>query len=374
MGSLGNRLREAREAKGLSPQDIFNSTRIRANVLEALEAEDYDNLPAPVYVRGLLRTLAKPLELEAAHLLALYEAAVPDGRVANVLPMMAIVPVEPPQHVPQRRDPQQEPNLALVVSSPRDPHETKRKSLTITLTIPLSPPEISLPKVTLPKITIPPLTLPKVSLPPHILPDIALPRGGLAGHAVWRGLRHYRPTPNVLLSSAVAVLFLIGIGWGGSQLMRNVSEARVITAAQPEPTPTLAFALNPTTAAPPTATPAPTAIAVTPTPLPRATSLNIQLDVSTRSWMRVEVDGAEGYEGILEAGQNMSFTAHSRVTLRAGNAAGVKVSVNGQSEGALGASGEVVDRQWQLTDTGTVGITPPTWTNDPGPVVPTRKP
>src|SRR5207302_8938973 len=101
VGQLGNLLRDAREAKGLSPQDIFNATKIRSNVLDALEAEDYGNLPAPVYVRGLLRTLSKPLELNAAALLALYEMAVPDGRLATVLQTTAPVPVAPPHPGPQ---------------------------------------------------------------------------------------------------------------------------------------------------------------------------------------------------------------------------------------------------------------------------------
>jgi hypothetical protein len=336
-------------------------------VLDALEAEDYGNLPAPVYVRGLLRTLSKPLDLNAAALLALYETAVPDGRLATVLPMMAIVPVSPPQYVPQHRGPQQEPTLALVVTKPQEPQGSKPKSITISVTIPLTPPKITLPKI----------PVPKVALPPEVARPLSLSLDWFARRNVWRGLRRYRPTTNVLLSSAVAVLFLIGVGWGGSQLMKNVSEARALSAVQPNPTPTLAFALNPTVAALPTPPPEPTRVTLTATPLPpppRATSLEVHVSVTTRSWMRVEVDGAEGYEGILEAGQSRDFSAHSRVTMRAGNAGGVKITVNGQAEGPLGGSGEVVDRQWQLTDSGTVGLTPPTWTNNPGPLIPTRKP
>ncbi len=365
VAQLGNLLREAREAKGLSPQEIFNATKIRANVLVALEAEDFDNLPAPVYVRGLLRTLSKPLALDAAELLALYEVCVPDGHAASVLPMRAIVPVVPPQHLPQHREPQQEPNLAVVLAKRNEACDGKPKSITISITIPLGLPNFRLPKVAAPHVSIPQIEMPRV----------ALPKDWLASHKVWQGMRRYRLNVNMLLSAAFVLSLLFGAGWGGSLLMKNISEVRSISAAQIDPTPTLSFALNPTIVAPLTRTPAPTRPPPTATPLPRAVSLDVKIDLVTRSWMRVEVDGAEAYEGILEAGTSKTFSAKSRITMRAGNAGGLKITVNDQSEGALGGNGEVVERQWQLTENGTVGITPPTWTNNPGPIVaPARKP
>jgi len=279
--------------------------------------------------------------------------------------MRAIVPVSPPQHLPQHREPQQEPSLALVLAKQNEPCDGKPRSITISVTIPLGLPKFSLPKV----------SAPHVALPSVSVPNIRLPNDWLARQNVWQGMRRYRINWSVVLSAAVVLLLLFGVGWGGSLMMKNVSEVRAISAAQIEPTPTLAFTLNPTSVALPTPSMSPTSPPPSATPLPRATTLEVHLEVVTRSWIRVEVDGAEGYEGILEAGTSKTFSAKSRVTMRAGNAGGVKVTVNGQSDGALGGSGEVVDRQWQLTDNGTVGITPPTWTNNPGPIVaPARKP
>jgi len=84
-----------------------------------------------------------------------------------------------------------------------------------------------------------------------------------------------------------------------------------------------------------------------------------------RSWIRVDADGVSVFQGILEAGTSKTFSAHNRITMRAGNGAGVSAAVNGSAQGALGASGDVVDRQWVLNDTGTVSSTPPVWSTPP---------
>ena len=55
MSSLGIRLRELREAKGVSLDDIARSTRVGRRHLEALETDSWAELPAPVFVKGFIR-------------------------------------------------------------------------------------------------------------------------------------------------------------------------------------------------------------------------------------------------------------------------------------------------------------------------------
>jgi len=74
MGDLGNLLRDAREKKSLSLEQVEADTRIRYKFLVALENEDYDALPAPAYVRGFLKTYAAYLGLDPQQVLALYNA------------------------------------------------------------------------------------------------------------------------------------------------------------------------------------------------------------------------------------------------------------------------------------------------------------
>lgn len=70
----GFRLRAAREARGLSYQDVEDATRIRARYLEALETGRYDVMPGgEAQVRGFLRRYAAFLNISPEEVIALYE-------------------------------------------------------------------------------------------------------------------------------------------------------------------------------------------------------------------------------------------------------------------------------------------------------------
>jgi len=70
----GFRLRTAREARGLSLQDVEAATRIRARYLEALETGRYDVMPGgEAQVRGFLRRYAAFLNILPEEIIALYE-------------------------------------------------------------------------------------------------------------------------------------------------------------------------------------------------------------------------------------------------------------------------------------------------------------
>ena len=71
--SLGGILREARQAKGVTLEQAAAATRIRLRTLTALEDDLLAELPAPVYVRGYLRTYAHYLEVDSDRLVEAYE-------------------------------------------------------------------------------------------------------------------------------------------------------------------------------------------------------------------------------------------------------------------------------------------------------------
>ncbi len=64
--SLGQRLGASREARALSRQDVADALHLPLAVVEALEADRYDRLGAPVYVRGHLRSYLRLLDLPAS--------------------------------------------------------------------------------------------------------------------------------------------------------------------------------------------------------------------------------------------------------------------------------------------------------------------
>lgn len=79
--NLGSQLRQARVSGGITLDDAQRTTRISRRYLEALEADDYAALPAPVFARGFLRSYAQFLGLDASALVARFpgEARPPDA-------------------------------------------------------------------------------------------------------------------------------------------------------------------------------------------------------------------------------------------------------------------------------------------------------
>jgi cytoskeleton protein RodZ len=64
MFDLGNNLREARQRRRIDLVAAEQDTKIRSKYLAALEGEDFDILPGPVFVRGFLRTYSRYLGLD----------------------------------------------------------------------------------------------------------------------------------------------------------------------------------------------------------------------------------------------------------------------------------------------------------------------
>ncbi len=70
-GSPGSLLRAARVASGLSVAEVTQSIKFAERQIEALERDDFDNLPGSTFVRGIIRSYAKLLHLDAGPLLAM---------------------------------------------------------------------------------------------------------------------------------------------------------------------------------------------------------------------------------------------------------------------------------------------------------------
>ena len=62
--TVGERLRAAREAKGLSLDDVATQTRIPRRHLESVENSEWDRLPAPTYTIGFAKSYASAVDLD----------------------------------------------------------------------------------------------------------------------------------------------------------------------------------------------------------------------------------------------------------------------------------------------------------------------
>jgi transcriptional regulator with XRE-family HTH domain len=72
MSELGTRLRQGREALGLSLEQVAVDTRILQHALIALEDGAYERLPSDVVTRGFIRNYANYLNLSPEELIEIY--------------------------------------------------------------------------------------------------------------------------------------------------------------------------------------------------------------------------------------------------------------------------------------------------------------
>ncbi len=73
MPSVGSYLRELRTQRGISLEEIARFSRVLGGYLEALEADQFSTLPAPVFTKGFIRAYCQALGVPPDEALALYE-------------------------------------------------------------------------------------------------------------------------------------------------------------------------------------------------------------------------------------------------------------------------------------------------------------
>lgn len=80
-------LKQAREERGLNCEDVAAALNLSKACVKALENDDYDQLPAPTFIRGYIRSYAKFMQLDAEQLVALYQ---PEEAQTKVKPLQNI--------------------------------------------------------------------------------------------------------------------------------------------------------------------------------------------------------------------------------------------------------------------------------------------
>ena len=72
--TIGEVLRLARTNQGLTLEELHKKTEIQLDMLEAMEADDFDQLPSPFYTRSFLRKYAWAVELDDQIVLDAYDS------------------------------------------------------------------------------------------------------------------------------------------------------------------------------------------------------------------------------------------------------------------------------------------------------------
>jgi cytoskeletal protein RodZ len=76
---LGNRLKEARLASGLSLEDLQDVTKIQKRYLVGIEQGDFSAMPGNFYVRAFIKQYAEAVHLDAEEIFETFKAEIPSA-------------------------------------------------------------------------------------------------------------------------------------------------------------------------------------------------------------------------------------------------------------------------------------------------------
>lgn len=433
--TVGQQLRQAREARSHSLTQVAQTTRIKVHYLKALEEGNFEALPSQAQARGFLRAYAGYLNLDAGALLAGLNQAGQTQQISPVSPAEPTPETEIPEHA--------------ATGDKRRPASDQTKTVRIRPTESARPGDSSFIEVgqrLQNQRELLGITLDEVErhtrLKKHYLralemgasdelPSPVQGRGMLKNYAAFLGLdpdplllvyadglqkrlqerhaerfkshpaaQHTVPKPpgklrwlfsgDLLIGGSLGIFLLAFVLWSASRIYSMRSDQT--------PTPT-APSIVEFLLAPPSPTTSPIPAPVTPTNPPvtlelpslvqatnltpgaagqpgNSQSVQIYITVRQRSWMRVVVDGKVQFDGRVIPGSAYTFTGQSLVEIVTGNGASLQVFFNQQDLGLLGAFGQVVSRlfspQGIITATPTITLTPTATPRPSATPVPTR--
>jgi cytoskeleton protein RodZ len=305
MTGLGAYLRELRERQGMSIDELSRATRVLHHYLEALEADDYRSLPAPVFARGFIKAYCQAMGVPPDEALALYEQ--------HIFPRRRETPslVAPPPPEQQARTAAAERRhgrtrsavlvsfVSLVVLGAalyavhlglQTGPEADSSSPAEVATAPAQPPA--------------PAETVAASPAPTVPPSAAAQPAAVAPPAV------VTPAPQV----------------APAQRQPSVQPGATIPSASPPSAP-------------------PTGATVSPAAAGSGSAFRLVARTTETTWMSVRTqDGRTISEETIPAGQVREWVSNRPFVVSIGNAGGVALELNGQTFPPLGPSGAVIRR------------------------------
>ena len=419
--AIGQQLRQAREARALTLEQVSRATHMRLYYLQAIEAGDLDAIPSAAQARGFLRTYAGYLGLELASLLAEQNgtpvaasdsaAAAASAALAASEPAAASAPTgappPPPALIPSPDGSEVGvEQMAAIFAEVGRRLQSQRELLGLSLDDVARHTHLRRHYL--------------VALEAGSIQDLPSPvqgRGMLKNYAVFLGLdpeplllrfaeglqarlavrqapragmrsapprrRPARPlflrrvlSGDFLIGGSLGILLMAFIFWGTIRIFAMRSEVTPSPTARSIADVLLATPTQTATATPEPATPeAPPQAVDSPMETPAAeetaevtlppnsgAGVQVYVTVHQRAWMRVLVDGLTEFEGRVLPGSAYTFSGEDRVEIYTGNGAALQIFFNQQDLGLLGLFGQVVNRVYTqdgaLLPTPTVTPTP----------------
>ncbi|CAA9502517.1 MAG: hypothetical protein AVDCRST_MAG44-859 [uncultured Sphingomonas sp.] len=99
--TVGQRLRAAREERGLSLEDVAAQTRIPQRHLESIEGAEWDKLPAPTYTTGFAKSYASAVGLDRTEVGEQLRAELSGRRPTTAATTEVFEPADPARTMPK---------------------------------------------------------------------------------------------------------------------------------------------------------------------------------------------------------------------------------------------------------------------------------
>jgi cytoskeleton protein RodZ len=308
MASVGAFLRDLRTRRGVSLEEIARKTRVAQRYLEALESDAYDDLPAPVFIRGFIRAYCQALGESPEDALAIYDRR--DGRIPPPVPRPAPIPPA------GRTDPRSRGTIVVsfvllvvlgmalftvaLVIRPRDRTSTVETPAAPEATTTTSPTAQGAPPVASPPVAPPPRAPSAPTRPPAPLTPSPAPAAAA------------RPAAPPVSSAPVA----------GTPAPALSADASVPSGPRPPATLPGLEGLAGSVSSP----------------------YRLVARITDTSWIRVRTEDGRTSEETLLAGEIREWVSDRPFVVTIGNAAGVALELNGHALPPLGAKGAVIQR------------------------------
>jgi len=297
--SLGQYLRQTREAKELTLEDAERMLHIRRRILESFELGDFNIAEvSSVQIRGFMRNYSRFLGLDEERTIQFYEAALIEAAKPPIRGRKRGADKAPKSSSKPKR------------GRKRESERTLRAKQTATDTDPALPP-----------------------VPVDMLEAARKRRRGGRGALATFVL-------GLVGVAAIAVIVLVV-----SQLISQPNIVPPSVALEGEILGQLpATAAVSATASVPTFTPA----AATPLiggiqQTYSGSGVLVTVEMSQRSWLNVSADGTPLYTGIAAPGEQFDFSGVEVVSITASNAEALVIVWNGQPQRSFGGRGQLVD-------------------------------
>jgi cytoskeleton protein RodZ len=295
VASFGVRLKQEREKRAVTLDDISLATKISTRMLRALEEEHFDQLPGGIFNKGFIRAYARCVGLDEEQAIADYLAAINPPGKSEIADQPPILEPPPREQNPTTGLPWSRFALVLLLGAlalAAWGYYSRELQNRITNS---TPPPAAAPAVK-------PQAEPSAPPPPA---TSATPTNGTA-----------KPSQTTVASNT-----------SSSAPSSASSSAPSDAGSQPSPAPS----------APPASTPNQSS---SPTPHPARLRLLIKAH-DDYSWLSISVDGEIVTRSILIAPSQKLVRAEKEIIIKAGNVGALDFEFNGQKLPAQGGYGEV---------------------------------